>query len=251
MKAALSLKSLDSLIINEKPGDLSRKEESEWESKNLDAVSYIKLSLADEQALQFAVEDNAKVWWDKIRATFIGRGEDRKMEAGNELKNILMKNGETVTDYIARERGGGSYLSEIENETWDIDSFFEVSPERNEIDQNTENGVSSNFEINNGPVAIQKDNSIPLQTTSSHQTSRMQLPVLELNDVQNQILVKRSERLKSKQMSVHLTDNLPNSYFEAKNSANWQNWKLAMEYELDSLDKHKVREIVQKPTKSK
>ncbi|GFX39953.1 retrovirus-related Pol polyprotein from transposon TNT 1-94 [Trichonephila clavipes] len=113
---------------------------------------------------------------------------------------------------------------EIENEAWDIDSFFEVSPERNEINQNTEN-----------------DNSIPLQTTSSPQTGRNQIPVLELNDVQNQIPVRRSERLKSKQMSVHWQ----------KNSSNWQNWKLAMENELDSLDKHKVWEIVQKPAKSK
>ncbi|GFV05561.1 retrovirus-related Pol polyprotein from transposon TNT 1-94 [Trichonephila clavipes] len=75
IKAALSLKILDSLTINEKPGDLCRKDEIEYQTKKLDAVSYIKLSLADEQALQFAVEDNAKVLWNKIRATFIGRGE--------------------------------------------------------------------------------------------------------------------------------------------------------------------------------
>ncbi|GFS71350.1 retrovirus-related Pol polyprotein from transposon TNT 1-94 [Trichonephila clavipes] len=146
---------------------------------------------------------------------------------------------------------GSRYLGEIENETWDIDSFFEVSPERNEINQNTENVVLSNFDINNVSIEIENDNSIPLQTTSSPQTGRIQLPVLELNDVQNQIPVRRSERLKSKQMSVHLTNNVPNSYFEAKNSANWQNWKLAMENELNSLDKHKVWEIVQKPAKSK
>ncbi|GFW05942.1 retrovirus-related Pol polyprotein from transposon TNT 1-94 [Trichonephila clavipes] len=134
---------------------------------------------------------------------------------------------------------------------WDIDLFFEVSPERNEINQNTENGVLSDFDINNGHVAIENDNSIPLQTTSSPQTGRIQIPVLELNNVQNQIPVRRSERLKSKLMSVHLVNNVPNSYFEAKNSANWQNWKLAMENELDSLDKHKFWEIVQKPAKSK
>ncbi|GFU11482.1 retrovirus-related Pol polyprotein from transposon TNT 1-94 [Trichonephila clavipes] len=189
--------------------------------------------------------------WDKIRVTFIGRGEDRKIDAGNELKNIRMKNGETVGDYIARAwwcvchslrldvsprelvyhfaRGlNGKFpkvhgilktqrgKSEIENETWDIDSFFEVSPERNEINQNTENGVSSNFDINNVSVEIENDNSIPLQKTSSPQTGRILLPVLELNDVQSQIHVRRSERLKSKQMSVHLTNNVPDSYFEAK-----------------------------------
>ncbi|GFU84566.1 putative RNA-directed DNA polymerase from transposon BS [Trichonephila clavipes] len=57
---------------------------------------------------------------------------------------------------------GSNYLGEVENETWDTDSFFEVSPERNEINQNTDN-----------------DNSIPLQTTSSPQTSRIKLPFLE------------------------------------------------------------------------
>ncbi|GFT35784.1 retrovirus-related Pol polyprotein from transposon TNT 1-94 [Trichonephila clavipes] len=76
----------------------------DWITKNSDAIAYIKLSLADEQALQFAAEDNEKVLWDKIRATYMGEGEDRKIDAGNELKNIRMKNGETVADYIARAR---------------------------------------------------------------------------------------------------------------------------------------------------
>ncbi|GFX13562.1 RBR-type E3 ubiquitin transferase [Trichonephila clavipes] len=105
IKAALSLKRLDSLILNEKPEDLTRKDEIGWLSRNSDAIACIKLSLADEQALQFAAEDNAKVLWDKLRATFIGQGEDRKIDASNELKNIRMKNGETVGDYIARARG--------------------------------------------------------------------------------------------------------------------------------------------------
>ncbi|GFT19808.1 retrovirus-related Pol polyprotein from transposon TNT 1-94 [Trichonephila clavipes] len=78
------------------------------------------------------------------------------------------------------------------------------------------------------------------KTTSSPRTGRIQIPVFELNDVQNQIPVRRSERLKSKLMSVHLKNNVPNSYFEAENSANWKNWKLAMGNELDSLDKHKI-----------
>ncbi|GFS69978.1 retrovirus-related Pol polyprotein from transposon TNT 1-94 [Trichonephila clavipes] len=74
------------------------------------------------------------------------------------------------------------------------------------------------------------------KTTSSPRTGRIEIPVLKLNDVQNQIPVRRSERLKSKLMSVHLVNNVPNSYFEAENSANWKNWKLAMENELDSGD---------------
>ncbi|GFU47773.1 retrovirus-related Pol polyprotein from transposon TNT 1-94 [Trichonephila clavipes] len=96
---------LEDVQQEEKPEDLTRKDEMDWITKNSDAIAYIKLSLADEQALQFAAEDNAKVLWDKIRATYIGEGEDRKIDAGNELKNIRVKNGETVADYIARAWG--------------------------------------------------------------------------------------------------------------------------------------------------
>ncbi|GFT10124.1 retrovirus-related Pol polyprotein from transposon TNT 1-94 [Trichonephila clavipes] len=179
----------------------------------------------------------------------LGYARERRGYRIYDIKNqkVIEERSVKFNEYLK----GSNYLGEIENETWDIDSFFEVSPERNEINQNTENGVLYDFDINNGPGAIENDNSIPLQTTSSPRTGRIQIPVLELNDVQNQIPVRRSERLKSKLMSVHLVNNVPNSYFEAENSANWKNWKLAMENELDSLDKHKVWEIVQKPAKSK
>ncbi|GFX91831.1 retrovirus-related Pol polyprotein from transposon TNT 1-94 [Trichonephila clavipes] len=175
----------------------------------------------------------------------LGYARERRGYRIYDIKNqkVIEERSVKFNEYLK----GSNYLGEIENETWDIDSFFEVSPERNEINQNTENGVLYNFDINNGPGAIENDNSIPLQTTSSPRTDRIEIPVLELNDVQSQIL----ERLKSKLMSVHLVNNVPNSYFEAENSANWKNWKLAMENELDSLDKHKVWEIVQKPAKSK
>ncbi|GFU34167.1 retrovirus-related Pol polyprotein from transposon TNT 1-94 [Trichonephila clavipes] len=183
------------------------------------------------------------------RGIMLGYARERRGYRIYDIKNqkVIEERSVKFNEYLK----GSNYLGEIENETWDIDSFFEVSPERNEINQNTENGVFYNFDINNGPGAIENDNSIPFQTTSSPRTGRIQIPVLELNDVQNQIPVRRSERLKSKLMSVHLVNNVPNSYFEAENSANWKNWKLAMENELDSLDKHKVWEIVQKPAKSK
>ncbi|GFS58184.1 retrovirus-related Pol polyprotein from transposon TNT 1-94 [Trichonephila clavipes] len=79
MKAALSLKRLDSLILNEKPEDLTRKVEIEWLSKNSDAIAYIKLSLADEQALQFAAEDNAKVLWDKLERLSSAKAKTEKL----------------------------------------------------------------------------------------------------------------------------------------------------------------------------
>ncbi|GFT09028.1 retrovirus-related Pol polyprotein from transposon TNT 1-94 [Trichonephila clavipes] len=178
------------------------------------------------------------------RGIMLGYARERRGYRIYDIKNqkVIEERSVKFNEYLK----GSNYLGEIENETWDIDSFFEVSPERNEINQNTENGVLYNFDINNGPGAIENVNLIPLQTTSSPRTGRIQIPVLELNDVQNQIPVRRSERLKSKLMSVDLVNNVPNSYFEAENSANWKNWKLAMENELDSLEKHKVWEIVQK-----
>ncbi|GFX65244.1 retrovirus-related Pol polyprotein from transposon TNT 1-94 [Trichonephila clavipes] len=330
----------------------------------------VEMELADGQALQFTAEDNAKVLWDKIIATFIGRGEDRKIDVGNELKKIVMENGETAGDYIARARGistkchslglnvpprelvyhtvGGlngkfskvrdilktqreKTMEEVLQILRDEETTFNL-PIKTRMDginaeafysrrkngkqtrlccicrkQNhqakdcyyrnknspteyenltdkrikkirTDNGLEfvneqlSTYLANSGifhektipynseskskaetanRVLLERAKSLLYETTSSPQTGKIQLPVLELNDVQNQIPVRRSERLKSKQMSVHLTNNVPNSYFEAKNRANWQNWKLAMENELDSLDKHKVWEIVQKPAKSK
>ncbi|GBM40519.1 Retrovirus-related Pol polyprotein from transposon RE1 [Araneus ventricosus] len=72
-----------------------------------------------------------------------------------------------------------------------------------------------------------------------------------MNNGVNQIPVRRSERLKAKQMSTNLACNVPNSYLEAKISADWQNWKFAMKNELDSLNKHKVWVIVDRPAKTK
>ncbi|GBN74197.1 Retrovirus-related Pol polyprotein from transposon TNT 1-94 [Araneus ventricosus] len=105
MQAALSLKRLDSVTTQMKPEGLSEKDASEWQQKNSDAVAYIKLSLSDEQALQFAAENNAKILWDKIKSTFTGQTEDRKIDAGNELKNLQINSNELANDYIARARG--------------------------------------------------------------------------------------------------------------------------------------------------
>ncbi|GBN28831.1 Retrovirus-related Pol polyprotein from transposon TNT 1-94 [Araneus ventricosus] len=105
MQAALSLKRLDSVTTQMKPEGLSEKDALEWKQKNSDAVAYIKLSLSDEQALQFAAENNAKILWDKIKSTFTGQTEDRKIDAGNELKNLQINSNELANDYIARARG--------------------------------------------------------------------------------------------------------------------------------------------------
>ncbi|GBN00847.1 hypothetical protein AVEN_51834-1 [Araneus ventricosus] len=105
IEAAFSLKRLDSVSTEMKPESLSEKCASEWKQTNSDAVAYIKLSLSDEQASQFAAENKAKILWDKIKSKFMIQTEDRKIDAGNELKNLQINMNESANDYIARARG--------------------------------------------------------------------------------------------------------------------------------------------------
>ncbi|GFS95656.1 hypothetical protein TNCV_886121 [Trichonephila clavipes] len=64
MKANLSFKRLVTMVSKERPEDLSRRVESE--QRNFDTVAYMKLSLADDQALQLKAEDTAKLLWEKL-----------------------------------------------------------------------------------------------------------------------------------------------------------------------------------------
>ncbi|KAF8785996.1 hypothetical protein HNY73_011476 [Argiope bruennichi] len=102
-KTAPSLKRLNSVISAVKPDNLSEKDAAEWNRKILTPL--LIFSLSDVQALQFAAEENVKFLWDKIKSTFTGQAEDRKIDAGNELKNLQMKSNESANDYITRARG--------------------------------------------------------------------------------------------------------------------------------------------------
>ncbi|GBM53342.1 hypothetical protein AVEN_165021-1 [Araneus ventricosus] len=73
------------------------------EAKEFGRLAYIKLSLSDEQALQFASDHNAKIY--KLKSTFTGLEEDRKIDASNELNNLRLKSNESANDYIAGARG--------------------------------------------------------------------------------------------------------------------------------------------------
>ncbi|GBM76563.1 hypothetical protein AVEN_254393-1 [Araneus ventricosus] len=90
MKAALSLKILFSVIDNGKPIVFKGEDLGEWTTKNEDVVSYIKLSLSDEQALQYANKVNAKTLWEKIKSNFIGQAEDQNIDAESELRNLRL-----------------------------------------------------------------------------------------------------------------------------------------------------------------
>lgn len=51
--------------IRSKTEGLSENDSKESDEKNRDVVAYIKLSLSDEQMLQFATEENTKLLWVK------------------------------------------------------------------------------------------------------------------------------------------------------------------------------------------
>lgn len=89
-------------VYKVKTEGLSEKYSIEWNQKNSDAVAYIKLPLSDEQALlQFDSNDNTQILWDKIKSTFTGQTEDRRIDTGNELKNFKMQLKELANDYMA------------------------------------------------------------------------------------------------------------------------------------------------------
>ncbi|GBM29160.1 Retrovirus-related Pol polyprotein from transposon TNT 1-94 [Araneus ventricosus] len=139
---------------------------------------------------------------------------------------------------------GSTYLGKTKVETWNIDSLFESTQDINEFDHKTE---VNHLEISAEPAANENNYSIPFETPDDATNTTGG----EIETVVDQIPVRRSERLKAKHMSTNLACNVPNSYLEAKNSANWQNWEFAMKNEFDSLNKHKVWEIVDRPAKTK
>jgi len=104
MEAILSLRKLIRAIEERKPEDTAtEKLKADWETRNQEAVAYIRLHLSDEQALQFAAEKNVRDLWSKIKRAYAA--EDQKIDASNDLKFLRMGERESVSDYIARARG--------------------------------------------------------------------------------------------------------------------------------------------------
>ncbi|GBL95365.1 Retrovirus-related Pol polyprotein from transposon TNT 1-94 [Araneus ventricosus] len=93
----------------------------------------------------------------------------------------------------------------------------------NEFDHKTK---VNRLEISAGPAANENNYSIAFETPDDATNTvggEIETPGDQMNNGVNQIPVRRSERLKSKQMSTNLACNVPNSYLEAKNIADWQN----------------------------
>lgn len=101
LEAVLGLKKIKYVLMSNCP----ESNKGKWDNDNEDVVSIIKLTLSDDQAMQFADETNAKTLWTKIKKTYVGRIEDSKIDATVELRSITMGDKETAADYVGRARG--------------------------------------------------------------------------------------------------------------------------------------------------
>lgn len=94
------------ILSSDRPSGDDKKEKKDWDEKNADAIACIRLSLGDNQILQFANETNAKRLWKAIHDTYsAGPAEDRTIDAGEELKNIKIMDNKMASNYVSRARG--------------------------------------------------------------------------------------------------------------------------------------------------
>jgi len=82
LEAVLVLKKAKYVLTAKRPTS-DTKERKKWDSDNDDVVSIIKLTLSNDQAMQFADETNAKDLWTKIKETYVERFKDSKIEQLN------------------------------------------------------------------------------------------------------------------------------------------------------------------------
>ncbi|GBM50319.1 Retrovirus-related Pol polyprotein from transposon TNT 1-94 [Araneus ventricosus] len=89
----------------------------------------------------------------------------------------------------------------------------------------------------------------PLGSTKERSEEINQKRILEIEQDLLNRGVRRSERLKEMK-NANIVE-IPKDYFEAQSNPNWPNWKTAMEDEIESLNKHKIWEVVDKPDNTK
>ncbi|UYV75901.1 hypothetical protein LAZ67_13001740 [Cordylochernes scorpioides] len=103
--AVLRRRKLFKCVISDPEPDMEDKSSWEiWSDKNDEAFGIIITTLTNEQAGMFIGETNAKKVWDSLRKTYTGNLEDKIIDIGLELKNIKMKDNETVDEYITRAK---------------------------------------------------------------------------------------------------------------------------------------------------
>ncbi|UYV76012.1 hypothetical protein LAZ67_13002147, partial [Cordylochernes scorpioides] len=84
-----------------------------WSEKNDEAFGIIVTTLSDEQAGMLLDETKAKKVWDELKKIYTGNLEDKIIDIGLELKNIKMKNNESINKYMARAKNIASQSSSL------------------------------------------------------------------------------------------------------------------------------------------
>lgn len=103
LEAVSSLKKVKYILMTNRPtGD---KESEKSDSDNDDVVSIIKLTLSNDQAIQFTDGSNARDLWAKIKETYVCALKILKSTPQLLLRSISMDDKETGADYVAHARG--------------------------------------------------------------------------------------------------------------------------------------------------
>ncbi|KAF8774192.1 hypothetical protein HNY73_016771 [Argiope bruennichi] len=199
----------------------------------------------------------------KIKSTFTGQAEDRKIDAGSEMKNLQMKSNESANDYVARARGMATKCHSLgldatprelvyytvrglKGKFSKVLKILKIQLDKSvdeilEIIRDEENTCYSPTKDENSDSSILYHRGT-LRQRDADMGDENETPDVESssNNIVNQIPLRRSESLKSKQMAANVAHHIPNTYLEAKNNADWNNWETVMQNELDSLNKHEV-----------
>ncbi|UYV66039.1 hypothetical protein LAZ67_3006262 [Cordylochernes scorpioides] len=83
-------------------------------------------TLSDEQAGMFLDETKAKKVWDELKKIYTGNLEDKIIDIGLELKNIKMKNNESINEYMARAKNIASQSSSLGHQISQRELAFHV-----------------------------------------------------------------------------------------------------------------------------
>lgn len=87
----------------------------------------------------------------------------------------------------------------------------------------------------------------PKGLTAEESKKRKEETLKENEDRLKEIGVRRSARLNRQDVQIAENIQLPHSIVEARDSKEWEEWKRAMENELESLDKHNIWYICERP----
>lgn len=95
------------------PGSAERKAREKWEEQNDDAFGILILTLSAAQAALFINETDAKKVWLDLKNTYAGNAEDRKIDVMMELKDLKMREDESVDAFITRAKCIGTRCASL------------------------------------------------------------------------------------------------------------------------------------------